>query len=32
MTTNDDDRPGAHNSERATPILGLCHGVFYGPV
>ena len=19
---------GAHNSERATPILGLCHGVF----
>ena len=21
---------GAHNSERATPILGLCHGVFTG--
>ena len=20
--------PGAHNPERATPILGLCHGVF----
>ena len=22
----------AHTSERATPILGLCHGVFHGPV
>ena len=20
--------PGAHNPEQATPILGLCHGVF----
>ena len=22
----------AHTPERATPILGLCHGVFHGPV
>ena len=25
---NNEEQTGAHNSERATPILGLCQGVF----
>ena len=28
QTTNDSQLTGAHNPERATPILGLYHGVF----